>query len=50
MEVALGRLTFGANSLDERVVKAQQEIADELHISGLLSGPISVREAIWQRI
>lgn len=49
LEVALGRLTFGANSLDERVVKAQQEIADKLHISGLLSSPISVRQAVWQR-
>jgi hypothetical protein len=49
LEVALGRLTFGAKPLDEGVVDEQQEIADTPHGAGILQRPISVREAAWRR-
>jgi aliphatic sulfonates family ABC transporter substrate-binding protein len=49
LEVALGRLTFGAKPLDEGVVDEQQEIADTLHVAGILQRPVSVREAVWRR-
>ncbi len=49
LEVALGRLTFGARPLDEGVVDEQQEIADTLHAAGILQKPVFVREAVWRR-
>ncbi len=49
LEIALGRLTFGAKPLDEGVVDEQQEIADTLHAAGLLQKPVFVREAVWRR-
>jgi aliphatic sulfonates family ABC transporter substrate-binding protein len=49
LEVALGRLTFGAKPLNEGVIGEQQEIADTLHAAGILQRSISVREAVWPR-
>lgn len=47
LEVALGRLTYGAKQLDENVVNEQQEIADTFHALGILRSEISVRKAVW---
>jgi aliphatic sulfonates family ABC transporter substrate-binding protein len=46
LEVALRRLTYGAKPLDDGVIEEQQAIADTMHSLGLLSGPISVRDAV----
>lgn len=45
LEIALGRLSFGARPIDDAVFDEQQDIADTLHAAGLLRRPVRVREA-----
>ncbi|MFG1346609.1 aliphatic sulfonate ABC transporter substrate-binding protein [Xanthobacter autotrophicus DSM 431] len=47
LEVAYGRLTYGARPLDHDVVRQQQEIADAFFHAGILPAAVEVGRAVW---
>jgi sulfonate transport system substrate-binding protein len=46
LTVALGRVAYGVQSIDEHAVAEQQRIADTFHALGRIPR-IDVREAVW---
>jgi ABC-type nitrate/sulfonate/bicarbonate transport system substrate-binding protein len=49
LERAMRRLGNGPRTLDETVMRDQQEIADRFYTSGLLPRAISVQDALWPK-
>jgi len=47
LEIAIGRLTHGAQPLNLGVIREQQKIADRFYALGLIPRAITVREAVW---
>lgn len=47
LECALARRSHQTREMDLKVIRAQQTIADRFYALGLLSKPVSVRDAIW---
>ena len=50
LQVALDRMSYGVQPLDDAVVGEQQRIADTFHGLGLLPEPINVRDAVWKAV
>lgn len=47
LEVAYGRLTYGARPLDREVIRQQQEVADAFFLAGVLPATVEVGRAVW---
>jgi sulfonate transport system substrate-binding protein len=47
LKVALGRLAYGVQPIDEDVIAEQQRIADTFYALGRIPRRIAVREAVW---
>jgi sulfonate transport system substrate-binding protein len=48
VEIALERQGYGVRPIDDKVVKAQQSIADTFLALGLLPKPIVIADAVWK--
>ena len=48
LEIALSRRSHQTQAMNRSIIREQQIIADRFYALGLLSRPISVRQAIWQ--
>ncbi|ENM4061952.1 AAA family ATPase, partial [Klebsiella oxytoca] len=44
---ALARRSHRPRTMDLKVIRAQQSIADRFYALGLINKPVSVREAVW---
>jgi sulfonate transport system substrate-binding protein len=48
VELALNRQTYGIVPISDKVVAAQQDIADTFHALGILPKKITISEAVWK--
>ena len=48
LQVALDRMGYGVQPLDDAVTAEQQQIADTFHALGLLPKPITVKDVVWK--